>query len=282
MPLPGTSGLIGMFTILGASGFIGSRLVASLRAAGEEVMTPAREDEAYLGRALGHAVYCIGVTADFRARPIDTVDAHVTRLMPLLRKGRFESLLYLSSTRIYRGQRSTGEDDSLTVLPERKDDLYNISKLMGEAICLSSGRDRVHVVRLSNVYGAEMAGDNFLPAVITEALKPKRIDFHTTLDSCKDYVAIEDVVKILPQVAEAGRHRIYNLASGRNVTNNELAQGLKKLTGCAVTVDDDAAHVTFPQISIARVAREFGFSPQSLDQHLPSLVKIFRERMTRE
>ena len=83
------------FTVLGASGYIGSRLVAHLRAQGHTVWAPARGDAEVFTRPLGHVMYCVGLTADFRTRPFDTVDAHVGLLAEVLRRAQFDSLLYL-------------------------------------------------------------------------------------------------------------------------------------------------------------------------------------------
>ncbi len=94
------------FTVLGATGYIGSRLVAHLQAQGHTVWAPARGDAEVFTRPLGHVMYCVGLTADFRTRPFDTVDAHVGLLAEVLRRAQFESLLYLSSTRVYMGAAS--------------------------------------------------------------------------------------------------------------------------------------------------------------------------------
>jgi len=64
------------------------------------VICPTR-DESLDGRDLGHIIYCIGITADFRRRPHDTITAHVTKLQEVLTRTSFESLVYLSSTRVY-------------------------------------------------------------------------------------------------------------------------------------------------------------------------------------
>jgi nucleoside-diphosphate-sugar epimerase len=261
-----------MFTILGASGFIGSRLTASLRASGAEVATPARGDETYLENELGHVVYCAGVTSDFLSRPFDTIDAHVTGLMPILRHGRFDSLVYLSSTRVYLGALSGAEDVSLPVRPDRPNDLYNISKLMGESACLSSGRSGVRVVRLSNVYGAGMPRLNFLGSVIADALEHGHVALRTTRDSTKDYVALEDVLGLLPRIATEGRQRIYNLAAGHNVANGEIMDALVRLTGCRVSLTADAARIAFPPIDTRRLRMEFDFVPAALADRLGDLV----------
>ena len=78
------------FTVLGASGYIGSRLVAHLQAQGHTVWAPTRGDTEVFARPLGHVIYCVGLTADFRTRPFDTVDAHVGLLAEVLRRAQFD------------------------------------------------------------------------------------------------------------------------------------------------------------------------------------------------
>ncbi len=88
------------YTVLGATGFIGMRVAALARSLGHNVCCPSR-DENLDGRDLGHVIYSIGITADFRRRPHDTVTAHVTKLQEVLTRTSFDSLVYLSSTRVY-------------------------------------------------------------------------------------------------------------------------------------------------------------------------------------
>ena len=63
------------FTVLGARGLIGSRLAASLARDGHEVCTPLRDDD-LTSRSLGHVIYAIGLTSDFRTRTFDTITAN--------------------------------------------------------------------------------------------------------------------------------------------------------------------------------------------------------------
>jgi nucleoside-diphosphate-sugar epimerase len=268
-----------MFTVLGASGFIGSHLVAHLSAAGAECFAPERDDPGVFQRELGHVVYCIGLTADFRTRPLETVEAHVCRLREVLERARFESLLYLSSTRIYRGAADTREDTPLWVDPDDPDHLYNLSKVTGECLCLSAGHPGTRVARLSNVYGPDGAAENFLPAVLRDALTDGRVVVHSAPGSAKDYIGVHDVVPALIRIAGGGRHRIYNVASGRNVTNEELLGRVRALTGCRVTFAEDAPEVVFPAISVERMRREFGFTTDHVMDRLESLVRAQRERL---
>jgi nucleoside-diphosphate-sugar epimerase len=266
------------FVVLGSTGFIGSHLVAELRGRGASVWAPAR-DESMRNRSLGHVLYCIGLTGDFRARPLDAVDAHVGRLQRLLRECDFRSLLYLSSTRVYAGASRADEEAVLRVAVTSPDHLYNISKIMGESLCLASGRPNVRVVRLSNVYGVNLAATDFLSLVIRDALVRRRVALETALDSEKDYVDVRDVAKLLPEIARSGRHRVYNVARGQNTSHAALLEALRAATPCAVDVAEGAPTITFPPISVERVREEFGWTPRSVLDDLETLVTGHRHAM---
>lgn len=264
-----------MITILGASGFIGTQLVKKLDTLGAEYQGIGRQDILPNG-PLGTIIYCIGLTADFRSRPFDTVDAHVCKLAEVLRNSDFDSLLYLSSTRLYNSmQEATTEETALRVAPLNPSDLYNISKLMGESIVLNCGR-HTRVARISNVYGGDFTSDNFLSTIIKEAISARRIVLQTSAASAKDYVSVDDVVGGLINIATTGRERIYNLASGINVSNGELAERLRSLTGCAVEFSPAAPTVGFPRINVERMKHEFDFTPSSLLGDMAHLLELYQ------
>lgn len=264
-----------MITVLGASGFIGRRLNERLGELNLERYAPARAEN-LAGKHLGDVIYCIGLTADFRSRPFDTVEAHVTKLLEILRNCDLDSLLYLSSTRLYEaGEQSTNEENSLRVAPLNPSDLYNVSKLMGESLALNSGR-RTRVARISNVYGADFTSKNFLSTIIRQAVTGRKIVLQTSAASGKDYISLRDVVDGLINIATSGRERIYNLASGVNVSNGELAESLRRLTGCVAEFAPAAQTVCFPRINIERLQSEFNFTPSQLLGDLAQLVELYK------
>jgi nucleoside-diphosphate-sugar epimerase len=265
------------FTVLGGSGHIGSRLCRWLSARSIPYRAPAR-GEPLPGESLGHVIYAIGLTADFRERPLDAVTAHVSCLVSLLETAEFESLLYLSSTRVYQHCPRAEEEEALQVHPTRPQDVYNISKIMGEAACLASGRRGLRVARLANVYGPEDSESNFLPSIVRDALGEGRVILRSGLGSEKDYVSVEEILPVLVAISREGRETLYNVASGRNTTHREIVRILQEETGCRVEVQAGARDVTFPPIAVERVRREFGFAPSSLSDDLPGLIRALRAR----
>ncbi len=262
-------------TLIGGQGFVGRHLDAHLRAIGWTCEVISRNDKEIPQRHLGHVFYCAGLTADFRERPFDTVEAHVSYLAQWLKLGEFDSLTYLSSTRVYANAASTFENTTLLVSPEVAGDLYNLSKLMGESLCLQSGRS-VRIARLSNVYGLQMPEKNFLAEVLSAAVRDKNVRFRSAPESEKDYISVHDVVVALPRIALDGGDGIFNLASGVNVSNQMIADYLTK-AGVVCEFETNAPSIKFPRIDTQKLETEFGNRKCDLVRDLPSLLQHYGE-----
>ncbi len=270
------------FTVLGAGGFVGSHLSSYLAEQGHEVHAVGRHDP-IPGRP-GHVVYCIGLTADFRQRPFDTVEAHVSELKTCLQSLSFESFTFLSSTRVYQrlpADEIGTEEAELTVNPNDPSDLYNLSKLMGESLCLAHANPAVRAVRLSNVYGGRDPSENFLTSVLGDAIGGGHVRLQTPPGAAKDYIAIDDVLVALERIPTRASSRLINLAAGQNVSNAEIASLLRRHLGCTVEeASSKASGVVFPPISIRRLREEVGLQPKSLADGFAALVADYRSSMS--
>jgi nucleoside-diphosphate-sugar epimerase len=253
-------------TVLGASGTVGRHLAGHLRTQGVPIFAPKRGDKSIWREDLGTVIYCIGVTADFRTRPLETVEAHVSLLRQVLAEARFTRLVYLSSTRVYgSGGSETPVHEAVPIVvdPHSGSDLYNLSKLMGESLCLHGSQGRAMVARLSNVVGGDDAdSENFIPSLLREA-GTGHIHLRSALDSAKDYIHIEDVVPLLARMARGPATGIYNIASGIRTSHAEWVDAIAAITGATVTVEAGAPKILFPPIDITRIRTEFGANPRS-------------------
>jgi nucleoside-diphosphate-sugar epimerase len=262
-------------SVVGARGFVGSHLVRELHARGHEVHILERTETA--GGSLGTLVYCAGVTADSRTFPYRAFRAHAVDLMPLLEKGKFERLVYLSSTRVYGlAPARTNEDAALAVQPGDPEHLYSASKIMGESLIATSGLP-AHVLRLSNVVGVDHAGGNFLAQVLLEAMGTGRVTLRTALASEKDYVEIKCVVRAILAVIEGqARQAVYNVAAGMNTRHSAIVEALAALTGAKVDVVPNAPLVAYPKIDVERLRGDLAWNPTPVLEQLPELVAAYR------
>jgi nucleoside-diphosphate-sugar epimerase len=255
----------GLTTILGASGFVGSRLHARLAAEGREVFAPAKGDPKLLERDLGTVFYCAGLTADYDRRPFDTVEAHATLLSHLVRVGRFERLIYLSSTRLYDGQNkaTVTETDPLLFDPSDPRRIYDLSKALGENITVARTGGRGAVARLANVYDWEEGAPGFLSEWLIRAAGEREIRLESSPNVVRDYIHLDDVVTALIGMADKKAPGIFNVASGELISNAEVAE-LFEQAGWKVTFAGGASAAPPPNVKIWRL-EALGVRPRRVE-----------------
>ena len=100
----------------------------------------------------------------------------------------------------------------------------------------------------------------------------------TSLNSQKDYVYLNDVIDLLPKIAINGKHSIYNIASGQNLTNEELAKRIQQITKCKIQVATNAKKYEFPKISINLIKNEFNFKPTSILDKIDEIIKKYKKK----
>jgi len=253
--------LSGLATIVGATGFVGRRLQARLIADGWDVFAPAKGDTSLFGRDMGVVFYCAGLTADYDRRPFDTVEAHASLVSALARAGRFEQLIYLSSTRLYDGQAAAVVDECSPLIFDPADPrrTYDLSKALGENIVLTRAEGRGAVARLSNVYDWEPDAPGFLSEWLIEAARTRDLQLDSSPHIARDYIHLDDVVTALIAMAGTSATGVVNVASGELVANGEIAN-LFIEAGWRVIFSRDVSPHAPPRADVARL-RALGVTP---------------------
>lgn len=262
-----------MITVLGGTGFVGSHIIKKLKELQHPYYVPSR-DEPLFDKDLGDVIYCIGLTADFRVKPYETVEAHVCKLTSILNRCNFKSLTYLSSTRVYIRCKGENVDEGAIIHIDINDpdELYTLTKLSGERISLSSGKN-VKVARLSNVVGDDRLSDNFITNIIKQIKSEKTALFYTGPQSAKDYIPVDIAADLLIKIALGGENKIYNVAAGLNLSNQLLIELLQKHFEFKYEFAENAKEIIFPRINVNRIAEEFRYAPSL---HIDKLTEIIK------
>jgi UDP-glucose 4-epimerase len=268
-------------TIIGGQGFIGRHLAARLHTAGWDCHIPARHASYNKQEDMGHVFYCAGLTADYLKRPFDTVAAHVSLLSQILQASRFQSLTYLSSTRLYDSQPGIVGTEELPLLlnPATPRHIYDLSKALGESLCLVTGKGLARVARLSCVYNDHTDADGFLPGLLRQLIKnrPSLLEVDSSPTFARDYIHLEDVLDALTLIATHGKEGLYNVAGGENIDNKTLFATLSQVCDCKIVPLRNDESPPAARISIDKMQKEFDWQPIPVLKKITSLIEENRQ-----
>ncbi len=160
----------------------------------------------------------------------------------LLRLGRFRTLIHFSSSEAYGSAAYVPMDEAHPAVPSTP---YAASKLAGDQVVLSYwhtfGLDAA-VIRPFNNFGPRQNAGSYagiIPIVVDRATRGKPIEVHGDGEQTRDFVFVRDTADAAIRVhgSPATRGRIVNVASGREVSVNELVRLMLELLGSDVGVE---------------------------------------------
>lgn len=257
-------------TVLGSTGFIGSRVQTRLLELGYDPFCPGR-DERLTSQRLGTVVYCVGLTADFREDPLGSYNAHLGLLRQLLVENSVERVVYLSSARVYlplldaqSDLARLTEDLPIPVLSSSSSDVYTLSKLAGESLVLATGPANT-ALRLSNVVGPPAEMGSFLGQVVAEIKSTGQLHLRSHPQSAKDYISVGAVVETITMTLRRRMPGVYNVCNGFNLSNQDWLDLLAQHFAFELQVDDTCRPVVYPPISHTLLTAQTGFVPETRD-----------------
>ena len=99
---------------------------------------------------------------------------------------------------------------------------------------LLSLNKNIIILRLSNVFGNNFNSPLLLPTLIRNAIQKSKINISINVNSTKDYISINDVIDLIFKIQKKNRFKIYNIASGKNITLKKIIQIIRNKTNCRV------------------------------------------------
>ncbi len=225
--------------------------------------------------------------------PISTNEANVTGTLNVLIAARdcgVKKVIFASSSSAY------GDTPEL---PKREDmnpnplSPYAVTKLVGEYYCnvFNEVYDlRTAALRYFNVYGPKQDPYSDYAAVIPKFIKRiqegKPPIIYGDGNQTRDFTSVDDVVSANILAAESDAKGVYNVATGKRITINELANVIMAIMGRALGPihekprEGDVLHSLG---DITKAKKDFGYEPgDKLEANLKETVKWFRELYSSE
>ena len=246
------------YTVFGSTGFLGSNFKKYLKKKKYQVFCPSKKDYKFK-KNLGHVFYCAG-TSDSITNPNKALKANLIYLNNILLNNNFESFTYFSSIRVYSSSKSTNENSKILCDVSEKGIYFKNLKLAAESLCLQFNNPKIRIIRLSNLYGDYFNKQIYLmPTIIRNIKNDKKIILSISPFSKKNYLHVEDAIKVSIKISQTGKDRIYNLASKSMITINEIFKLFTKIKKFDVRILNYKKIIHEPKINISRIENEFNF-----------------------
>ena len=181
-----------------------------------------------------------------------------------------KNFVYTSSAALYGEPSKLPVSEDAPVSPLAP---YGLSKLAGERYCLEYSRNygmRVVCLRFFNVFGPRQTATQY-SGVITEFMKKLRnreppMIYGDGLQT-RDFVNIRDIVEaIVLALGSKTAEGVYNIATGRETTINQLATTLTKISNQSINPVHEAPRIGDIRRSVADISRaqaDLRFNPKT-------------------
>jgi len=245
-----------------------------------------------------HLAAAVGVRT-IMDNPVETLDINVKGTEVVLRlANRFKKKVFITSTSEIYGnhmEHTLGEDDNRVMGSVKKRRwAYACSKTLDEFLALAYFDEKklpVVIGRLFNTVGPRQTGQYgmVLPNFVQSALLGKPITVYGDGKQTRSFTHVRDVVHAITCLMnEPGAEGdVFNVGNDKEVTINELAEKVKKMTGTSSVIE----HVTYEKAygpgfedmrrrcpNIEKIRKLIGFEPKyDLDAMIQGVIDYFKE-----
>ena len=259
-----------MIVVTGGLGFIGNELVRQLQAAGEEVAVIDNENRVapHLEDLQTVPVYKIDITDALKINeviamlkpqriyhlaaihyipecnefPERTIRVNVEGTLSLLNaaiKHQCEHFIMASTGAVYGDSpKQLTEEDVIAPV-----DIYGLSKWFAEDLCRSKSAEiQITICRLFNNIGLRETNAHIVPEIIKQLKSGTRLLQLGNTSTIRDYISTKDTAYALIQLGiRKGLYDVFNLATGKGASVNELIDLMAHLLGEKISIETDPA-----------------------------------------
>jgi len=209
-------------------------------------------------------------------------------LLELARAYGVERFINISTDEVYGDLPLDSEEVFTEDSPLKPSSPYSVSKasadMLGRAYFRTYGLP-VITVRPSNNYGPWQYPEKFIPVCILKALKDEPIPIYGTGKNKREWIFVEDCAEGVLKITEEGKiGEVYNLGSGEERENLEVAKSILKLLGKDESlirfVSDRPGHDLRYGMSSRKIKEELGFEPKTnFEEGLKATIEWYVQNM---
>lgn len=177
-------------------------------------------------------------------------------------------IVFSSSALIYGVHNSVIFEDSSFNHPDN----YALSKLSAEFI-LKFNAD-YQIIRFSSIYGEGMTHKTFIPKLIEQAKKNKKLILFGKGSRLQNYIYVEDAVGYLISTVNQKTPGLYLGVFNKSYSNSEVARVIQKFVpGCKIQYSREDRSPSFVYNNLL-TKKQLGFEPQySLEEGIGRMLK---------
>ncbi|HXD83627.1 MAG TPA: NAD-dependent epimerase/dehydratase family protein [Rudaea sp.] len=283
--------------VIGAGGFVGSRLTQALTTRGERVIAVCRHTPRVFGAGVETHINSGHESADYlpllarcravvhvasastpgssAGRPLQELDENLRPTLALLQALQDRPatpLLYVSSGgSLYDPESGTDADESTMVAPRSYHGAGKIAVEHFIAAWCAQFHAGATILRPSNLYGPEQterAGFGIIPAAYGKLMRGEILRVWGDGSAQRDYLYVEDFVRLCLMVIDAKAApaaRVLNACSGKSIALNALFGMIEKAAGRTLRREYDATRAVDMRRVEMRAERAralYGWAPQ--------------------
>lgn len=205
------------------------------------------------------------------ANPIPFIESNVlgtfTLLEAIRKHNRKISYVQISTDEVY-GDIPEGSFNELDRL--NPSNPYSATKASADLLCLAYHRTyglNVKITRCTNNFGPYQFPEKLIPKIIIRALKNLAIPIYGSGQNVRDWIYVLDHCEAISLVLDKGEvGAIYNISSGNEIQNIEIAREILKILNKSETlitfVRDRPGHDLRYSLESSKIRSELGWKPK--------------------
>ena len=207
----------------------------------------------------------------------------VDTILHAMRLNDSKTFLQVSTDEVYGSISSGSWNESFPLQPNSP---YSASKASAELITLAHWRTHevdVRITRCCNNYGPFQHQEKFIPTCIRSLLSNEKIPIYGLGNQIREWIHVEDhCIGIGLVIARGKAGETYNIGSGQEVANLELAQTIASIVGASngsiEYVQDRKGHDFRYSLDFSKISA-LGYLPRrNWKEELPNLISWYKAR----